>query len=231
MDKIEPVKSITPFEVYKVLSSEKLTDGQKAEFIKMNSAAVKNAADAEISASEFKEMMAHRPLVRFRPLKNSFTKQGDDIILAKALNIDIRSINIYINSLISSNFEAKDVDKDTIDKVKTYVYRHGTKDQVVAFLEYELSDVKFVLERLYRTFDSNSGGVFGYFLRPIHRMDNNTLSRIYNVVDKSLRNSLNAGYIDQTKFNSTAEWALVKIHEIQNNSKVLRAYDLYKDLT
>ena len=41
MDKIEPVKSITPFEVYKVLSSEKLTDGQKAEFIKMNSAAVK----------------------------------------------------------------------------------------------------------------------------------------------------------------------------------------------
>ncbi len=76
MDKIEPVKSITPFEVYKVLSSEKLTDGQKAEFIKMNSAAVKNAADAEISASEFKEMMAHRPLVRFRPLKNSFTKQG-----------------------------------------------------------------------------------------------------------------------------------------------------------
>ncbi len=231
MDKIEPVKSITPFEVYKVLSSEKLTDGQKAEFIKMNSAAVKNAADAEISASEFKEMMAHRPLVRFRPLKNSFTKQGDDIILAKALNIDKRSINIYINSLISSNFEAKDVDKDTIDKVKTYVYRHGTKDQVVAFLEYELSDVKFVLERLYRTFDSNSGGVFGYFLRPIHRMDNNTLSRIYNVVDKSLRNSLNAGYIDQTKFNSTAEWALVKIHEIQNNSKVLRAYDLYKDLT
>lgn len=98
-------------------------------------------------------------------------------------------------------------------------------------MEYELSDVKFVLERLYRTFDSNSGGVFGYFLRPIHRMDNNTLSRIYNVVDKSLRNSLNAGYIDQTKFNSTAEWALVKIHEIQNNSKVLRAYDLYKDLT
>ena len=82
----------------------------------MNSAAVKNAADAEISASEFKEMMAHRPLVRFRPLKKFLYKAGDDIILAKALNIDIRSINIYINSLISSNFEAKDVDKDTIDK-------------------------------------------------------------------------------------------------------------------
>lgn len=231
MDKIQPINSLTNVEIYKILSSDKLTDSQKAEFIKMNSAAMKNAADLEISASEFKEMMEHRPLVRFRPLKNSFTKQGDDIILAKALNIDKRSINIYINSLISSNFEAKDVDKDTIDKVKTYVYRHGTKDQVVAFLEYELSDVKFVLQKLYKTFDSNTGGVFGYFMRPIHRMDNNTLSRIYNVVDKSLRNSLNAGYIDDTQFNSTAEWALVKIHEIQNNSKVLRAYDLYKNLT
>lgn len=231
MDKIQPIDSLTNVEIYKILSSEKLTYSQKAEFIKMNSAAMKNAAELEFSASEFKEMMEHRPLVRFRPLKNSFTKQGDDIILAKALNIDKRSINIYINSLISSNFEAKDVDKDTIDKVKTYVYRHGTKDQVVAFLEYELSDVKFVLQKLYKTFDSNTGGVFGYFMRPIHRMDNNTLSRIYNVVDKSLRNSLNAGYIDDTQFNSTAEWALVKIHEIQNNSKVLRAYDLYKNLT
>ena len=107
MDKIQPINSLTNVEIYKILSSDKLTDSQKAEFIKMNSAAVKNAADLEILASEFKEMMEHRPLVRFRPLKNSFTKQGDDIILAKALNIDKRSINIYINSLISSNFEAK----------------------------------------------------------------------------------------------------------------------------
>ena len=33
MDKIQPVNSISAFDIYKVLSSEKLTDNQKAEFL------------------------------------------------------------------------------------------------------------------------------------------------------------------------------------------------------
>ena len=91
--------------------------------------------------------MANRPLIKFRPLKNSFTKQGDDIILAQALDINKKDINKYIDSVIEGNFEIHDrQDKDNIEKLKTYVYRHGTKDQVIAFLEYELSDVKFCFE-------------------------------------------------------------------------------------
>ena len=41
MDKIQPVNSISAFDIYKVLSSEKLTDNQKAEFLYKNSAAIK----------------------------------------------------------------------------------------------------------------------------------------------------------------------------------------------
>lgn len=233
MDKVQPVSSITTFELYKVLSSEKLTDSQKAEFLHKNSSAVKSIAEKEITREEFKEIMANRPLIKFRPLKNSFTKQGDDIILAKSLDINKKDINKYINSVIETNFEIHDTqDKDKIEKLKTYVYRHGTKGQVVAFLEYELSDVKFVLDKLYKTLDINTGGSMAeYFMRPIHRMDNITMGKLYQVIDKSLRNSHEQGIINDEEFNTTAKWALVRIHDIQNNSKLLHAFEVYKDLT
>ena len=233
MDKIQPVNSISAFDIYKVLSSEKLTDNQKAEFLHKNSAAIKSVAESEITREEFKEIMANRPLIKFRPLKNSFTKQGDDIILAQALDINKKDINKYIDSVIEGNFENHDrQDKDNIEKLKTYVYRHGTKDQVIAFLEYELSDVKFVLNKLYKTLDINTGGSMAeYFMRPIHRMDNITMGKLYRVIDKSLRDSREQGVISDEEFNTTAKWALVKIHDIQNNSKLIHAFDIYKDLT
>lgn len=233
MDKIQPVNSISAFDIYKVLSSEKLTDNQKAEFLHKNSAAIKSVAESEITREEFKEIMANRPLIKFRPLKNSFTKQGDDIILAQALDINKKDINKYIDSVIEGNFEIHDrQDKDNIEKLKTYVYRHGTKDQVIAFLEYELSDVKFILNKLYKTLDINTGGSMAeYFMRPIHRMDNITMGKLYRVIDKSLRDSREQGVISDEEFNMTAKWALVKIHDIQNNSKLIHAFDIYKDLT
>lgn len=82
MDKIQPINSIDALEVYKILSSEKFTDNQKAQFIKKNATAIKNIAKVEISKEELEMILAQRPLVRFRPLKNSFTKQGDDIMFS-----------------------------------------------------------------------------------------------------------------------------------------------------
>lgn len=228
MDKIQPINSLSALEIYKILSSEKLTDSEKAQFIKKNSIAIKNIAKTEITPSELKEIMLHRPLIRFRPLKNSFTKQGDAIIFAKAVGISKKEIRKYINSIIDNNFENQH--PDNIEKAKAYVYRHGTKSQVIAFLEYELSDVRTTLEKLYKTLEVNSGGLADYFSRPIHRMDNITLGKLYNTIDKSLKNSANAGYIKPDELNSHAEWALVKIYEIQNNSKVLKAYEAYQSL-
>ena len=178
MDKIQAIDSIDNVTLQRILSSAKLTDTQKAEFIRKNSATIKNIMKTEISKSEFSEMMKGRPLVRLRPLKNSFTKKGDTILLAKSLGLQERDIKKYINSIIATDFEIQNTrDKDNIEKVKAYVYRHGSKDQVVRFLEYELSDVKTTLAKLYKTLEDNSGGLADYFSRPIHRMDNNTLRK------------------------------------------------------
>lgn len=228
MQKIQPINPIDTLEVYKILTSNKLTDAQKAQFIKKNSVAIKKLTKTDITQNEFKELMAHRPLIRFRPLKNSFTKQGDDVMFAKSIGITKKEIRKYINSIIDNNFENQH--PENIEKAKAYVYRHGTKAQVLSFFEYELSDVKTTLQKLYKTLEYNSGGLADYFSRPIHRMDNITLGKLYNTIDKSLKNSANAGCLKHEELNSHAEWALVKIYEIQNNSKLIRACELYKDL-
>ncbi len=229
---INSVGVLNVAKIHKILASPELTDAQKADFIRKNSSEIKSVMKQEISRSEFAQMMQNRPLIRFRPLKNSFTKQGDKILLAKSLGISTKEIKKYINDIIDTNFEIQDnLRKDNIEKVKTYVYRHGTKDEVVAFLRYELSDVRTTLEKLYKTMEDNSGGLCDYFSRPIHRMSNITLGKLYNTIDSCLRESEKAGFITKEKYNSTAIWALVRIYQIQNNSKLIRAYNLYKDLT
>ena len=229
MDKISAISSIDSFELHKILTSNKLSNKQKVEFLKNNAHILKNISPENITKKELEQILKNRQLIRFRPLKNSFTKQGDMKLLAEALGIEKSEINKYINSVINTNFLIQNqTDIDNIEKMKMYVYRHGTKKQVESFLEYELSDVKTTLQKLYKTLEYNSGGLADYFSRPIHRMDNNTLARLYNVIDKSLKNSADAGYV--TDINSHAEWALIKIYEIQNNSKLIKAYDLYNSL-
>ncbi len=223
------VEPITPVYINKVLGNNKITNEQKIQFIKKNESIIKSFSAEEINITELKEIMKSRPLIRFRPLKNSFTKQGDKIILAKSLNIKPKDVNEYIRNLVKTGLN-ENTPPENIEKVKSYVFRHGTKGQVIKFLEYELSDTKFVLERLYKTLQANSGGLYDYYERPIHRMTNNNLSQLYNVIDKSLRNAEKDGAINKDQLNSTSEWALVKIYEIQNNSKLIRAYHKYQDL-
>lgn len=219
------IQSINAINIQRVLASPKLTDAQKAEFIHNNAVEIKQVMQTKISKEEFAHIMKNRPLIRFRPLRNSFTKKGDKILLAKSLGINESEVDDYIQNL---SFD--DASTDSIEKVKTYVYRHGKKDDVVRFLDYELSNVKTTLAKLYKTLEDNSGGLADYFSRPIHRMDNKTLSKLYNTIDKRLRASCDAGEMTRQQCNSTSEWALVKIYQIQNNSKIIRAYNLYKDL-
>ena len=57
------------------------------------------------------------------------------------------------------------------------------------------------------------------------------MRRLYNTIDKSLKASVDAGYMDEAKLKETSEWALVRIYQIQNNSRVLRAAKIYNELT
>lgn len=225
------VQPITAIKIQKVLSSTKLTDAQKAQFLKENAIAIKEVAKTEITKAEFAQMMKERPLIRFRPFKNSFTKRGDRILLAKSLGVEQNDLDNYIEKVLTEDLNNKHLlPKENIEKVKTYIYRHGKKGDVVRFLDYELSDAKHILKTLYKTLEDNSGGMAGYFTRPIHRMDNKTLVKLYGVIDNRLRASKDAGFITEDECNSTAQWALVRIYEIQNNSKLIRAYKLYKDI-
>lgn len=230
--KISAVSSLDTIQLQKILLSQKFTDEQKVQFIRKNSVEIRELMKTEISKTELEVIMQDRPLIRFRPLKNSFTKSGDKILLSKALNITPQEVNGYVQKMVNSiNLTNTDnYSADEIEKVKTYVYRHGTKTQVITFLKHELSDVEMTLFNLYKTLEYNSGGLADYFSRPIHRMDNSTLSKLYNVIDKSLAVANKSGVISEDKLNSTSKWALVKIYEIQNNSKVIRAINLYKKL-
>lgn len=215
------------YTLHKLMVSSSISNDQKAKFIMYNQAQIKQIlANANISAIEFYNIMKNRPLVKFRPLKNSFTKRGDKILVAKTLGIEPEDVDSYIKTVTSELQDIDDLDflpEDKIYAIKTYVYRHGSKDQLVAFLDYELTKTQDVLKTLYRTLEYNTGGVADYFVRPIHRFDNRTLINIYNVIDKHLDKVQIEGDCTDEQKTKIAKWALVRIYQIQNNNKFKNA--------
>ena len=233
IDEFDINKPLNLSGVRKVLSSTKITDEQKLQFLRKNKVEIKSMVETAITGSEFKSLMKNRPLIKFRPLKNSFTKAGDKKILAKTLNIKPTMVDAYIQDAIVSMKSVEGVGKYSIDEleaIKTYVYRHGTKQQLIDTLDYDLSHVKDILTFLYKTLEYHSGGVADYFMRPIHRMDNNTMFLIYKTMDKHLKKCEQSGIIDSERNREISEWALAKIYKIQNNQKLRNAVKLYKQI-
>lgn len=221
--------------LHKIMSSSLISETQKAQFITKNCSEIKQViANAGITAPEFAQIMKNRPIIKFHPLKNSFTKRGDKIFLAKTLGIDPKEVDEYIKTVseeINSLGDLSFLNKDKVDSIKTYVFRHGSKKQLVNFLEYELTKSSDILKTLYRTLEYNSGGVADYFIRPIHRLDNKTLVKIYNIIDKHIDNSKNSGLINDEEAAKYARWALVRIYQIQNNNKLKNAIKTKENLS
>ena len=235
IDKINPVGNLDLYKVLEVITSSKITTDQKIKFIKKNHSEISHLVDEKISSSDFKTIMNNRPLILFKPLKNSYTKAGDKKLLAIALGIKpnevdnyIKNINLQVRSM--QDIKTMGISKDNYEEVKTYIFRHGEKEQVINFLDYELSHAKNILHVLYHTLEYNSGGVADYFIRPIHRLDNGTMLGIYNVVDKNLKAGRASGKISDVQAQETAEWALARIYKIQNNQRLQNAIKLKKEL-
>jgi hypothetical protein len=235
IDKINPVGNLDLYKVREVITSSKITTDQKIKFIKKNHSEISHLVDEKISSSDFKTIMNNRPLILFKPLKNSYTKAGDKKLLAIALGIKpnevdnyIKNINLQVRSMQDIN--TMGISKDNYEEVKTYIFRHGEKEQVINFLDYELSHAKNILHVLYHTLEYNSAGVADYFIRPIHRLDNGTMLGIYNVVDKNLKAGRASGKISDVQAQETAEWALARIYKIQNNQRLQNAIKLKKEL-
>lgn len=231
--KIEKIEPISWEYVQKVMASNKLTEAQKAQFVRSNRTKINEVIETKITSAEFKGLMENRPLQKFRPLKNSYTKMGDKIILAKALGIQPSQVADHIKNVVNSMKDINDLGFLPIDNfeiIKSYVYRHGSKDELVAFLDYELTKSKHVVDSLYKNLNYYAGGIADYFIRPIHRMDNKTLVKLYNIVDKHINISRQNGLITDEESKKLTEWTLIQIYKIQNNSKLINAIKTYKTI-
>ena len=230
VNSIEPIDFST---IRKVMKSREISDSQKVEFFKKNRAQISQVMKTQISSEEYAKLMENRPLIKYRPLKNSCTKLGDKILLANALNIEPIEVPNYIQLTMAQLQDPDGVTSVSGDNFKTlrqYVYRHGTKDEVLAFLDNELDNATDKLKVLYRTLEYNTGGVADYFVRPIHRLDNQTLVKLYNIVDHQLDAAHKQGLISETSSQQTAEWALIRIYQIQNNQKLIKALNIRNKL-
>ena len=230
INRIEPINFNM---IYNVMTDVHISASEKETFIRNNSIDIRRILKSKITDHEFQGMMANRPLIKFRPLKNSYTKWGDKILLAKSLGINPKDVPNLIDKIsnVIENGDIKNLPKDDTEKLKTYVFRHGSKEELVNFLDYELSTADNLLDTLYRTLSYNTGGAADYFVRPIHRMNNKTLVNLYKIIDKNLTNAKNTGNISEEEHEKTAKWALVQILKIQNNSKLKNAIKIRNQLT
>lgn len=230
---IGKIDNINIYTIREVLASPKISHEQKIQFMRKNNTEIKTVMRENISGDEYKMLMTNRHLKKFKPIKNSFTKRGDKILLAKTLGIPVKQVNDYIKDVVENikDVNSIGVSPDKLDAIKTYVYRHGSKGQLVNFLDYELTNTKDVLQTLYTTLEYHNEGIADYFIRPVHRMDNKTLVNIYNVIDKHLSQDKNNGKINEIDYLETSEWALKKIYLIQNNSKFINSIKTYKELS
>ena len=87
-----------------------------------------------------------------------------------------------------------------------------------------------ILDSLYHTLDYNSCGIANYFMFPHHRLNNKTLIKIYGVIDKNLKSHTASGKISEANALQTAEWALAKIYDIQNNQHFQNVIKLRQEL-
>ena len=223
---------LTINKVYNVLSATHISASDKEQFIQVNQTAIEQLFAGKANSMAFQQIMKGRPLQLFKPIKNSFTKAGDKKLLAKNMGIPASEVDDYIHEIAEDigNGDLSDVSKSTIETLKTYVFRHGKKEDLLTFLDYELSSASDILGVLYRTLQYNTGGAADYFVRPIHRMNNQTLVKMYDIVDKNLKDAARSGDISELERERTAEWALVRIYEIQNNQKFRNAVKLKNEL-
>ena len=103
--------------VRKVLTSSDLTDAQKTQFLRTNSTQIKSLVDTKITGAEFRTLMENRPLIIFKPLKNSFTKAGDKKILAKTLNIKPTLVDAYINDVTENMKSVAGIGRFSADEI------------------------------------------------------------------------------------------------------------------
>lgn len=237
MDGIEPIKFLESLKLYEIQNTKPASVQYTISESNLCTLNRQNTC-FHLSRAEYAMIMKNRPLIKYRPIKNLFTKKGDKVLLAKGLGIEVQDVDRIINTIIDNNFIVDNinyindehwermfhVDENTIQMIRTYVYRHGKKEQVLKFLDNELSDMKLILKKLYHNLNSELDSVEGFYSRPCHILDNVSARRLYDNVSKRLIEAKTGGFITDeqhlTAINDTLKW----IYKIQNNSDIKKAF-------
>lgn len=225
-----------PIDVYSlhhILAAQALTDVQKLEFLKRHSSEVKGILEIELGTEDFNKIMANRPLMIFRPIKNVFTKAGDRVMLAKTLEIPPNELDAFLKKavkILPKRNEASSVSEDKLHAVKTYIFRHGSQEQVIKFLDFELSRSKDIKKTLRQTLSYTKGGVADYFARPIHKMKDKTLIGLFETVCKNLSECQKSGELSENEVLTISRVVLARIYQLQENSKFKNSAKLKKKI-
>ena len=232
MGRIEPIKTTNIINEIKAIEQKNLKcETNKTEFKQI----VNHQAVLQMSPKEYKTLLKSRPLIKYRPLKNSLAKRIDKSLLAEGLNIPEDDIEDYISGIVKNNFEEdsivklnknlnKTIKQSEINMIRNYVYRHGKKNEVIAYLDNELSIAKDILKTLYKTLDDELSGVSSYYSRPCHPLSDNDAEKMHNVIQKNLNNAEMSGQISKADKLEAADYALNKIKLIQDNPDLRQAF-------
>ena len=238
IDKIGTIKPVVNLDLYKVrevMTSNKINEAEKINFLKENHNKIKCLAEEEISGTDYEKMIECRPLKLQNPLKNVCIKFVDWKLTAQSLGVKPSKVKKYMENIVNELESMKDlktlgISEDVYKKIKTHVYRMGSKKQVLTILDYELHHTEKILDSLYQTLDYNSCGIANYYMFPHRRLDNKNLIKVYNVIDENLKSHSASGKISETKALRASEWALAKIYDIQNNQHFRNMIKLKKEL-
>src|SRR5574344_569555 len=86
--------------IRKLESTQAVCKVDKQEFTQV----VNNHATINMSQKEYKTIMQQRPLIKYRPARNSFIKKGDKALLAQGLGIDESNLDDYLKQIEANNF-------------------------------------------------------------------------------------------------------------------------------
>ncbi len=236
MESINGIEAIRLYEAAKLSQASRIQSEVKEETKKYLELELKENK-AHISRAQYSMMLKNRPLLNYRPIKNSFTKKGDQQLLAHSLGISIYDIDKLINHIIETEFENSqyeyydelhwrrmhDVDEETKEITKDYVMRHGTKEQVLEYLKWHLHHAGNILDALYFNLESDLLSLNQYYLRPCHMLDSVSANNLYDTIHKELKNAHNKGDITMEQNLKAAQDTLDWIYKIQTASGIQRA--------
>ena len=106
INSVGSMNSVDFYTIRKILTSNDISATQKTKFIKDNRSQIDRMVEQKISSPEFQYMMKNRPLEIFKPIKNSYTKRGDKIILSKALGLTKSQLDRYVDNVAKEIIES-----------------------------------------------------------------------------------------------------------------------------